>query len=201
MKTIWKKILPWYFEAVRNGSKTFEIRKDEDGFEVGDHIILCEWSGTAYTGFTLEAEVTYILRDAEQYGLMPGFCILGIKALEGKDTNVPTWIPVSERMPTCEQEVLICTKVKLVGKDAFIDSIITPAFYEDGTMLENDSRWSWEEVDWAGWDEEEDCGIIPEGWWENRHFNPDDLLNCPVDREVVAWMPLPEPYKEEQNHE
>ena len=82
MKTIWKKILPWYFEAVRNGSKTFEIRKDEDGFEVGDHIILCEWSGTAYTGFTLEAEITYILRDAEQYGLMPGFCILGIKVLE-----------------------------------------------------------------------------------------------------------------------
>ena len=90
MKTIWKKILPWYFEAVRNGSKTFEIRKDEDGFEVGDHILLCEWSGTAYTGFTLEAEITYILRDAEQYGLMPGFCILGIKALDGKDTNVPT---------------------------------------------------------------------------------------------------------------
>ena len=89
MKTIWKKILPWYFEAVRNGSKTFEIRKDEDGFEVGDHIILCEWSGTAYTGFTLEAEVTYILRDAEQYGLMPGFCIFGIKAFDGKNTNVP----------------------------------------------------------------------------------------------------------------
>ena len=85
MKTIWKKILPWYFEAVRNGSKTFEIRKDEDDFEVGDHIILCEWSGTAYTGFTLEAEVTYILRDAEQYGLMNGYCILGIKA----DANHP----------------------------------------------------------------------------------------------------------------
>lgn len=115
---------------------------------------------------------------------------------DGKDTNVPTWIPVSERLPACEQEVLICTKVKLVGKDAYIDSIITPAFYEDGTMTENDSAWRWEEVDWAGWDEEEDCGIIPEGWWENRHFNPDDLLNCPVDREVVAWMPLPQPYKE-----
>lgn len=113
-----------------------------------------------------------------------------------KDTNVPTWIPVSERLPACEQEVLICTKVKPVGKDAYIDSIITPAIYEDGTMTENDSAWGWEEVDWAGWDEEEDCGIIPEGWWENRHFNPDNLFNCPVDREVVAWMPLPQPYKE-----
>ena len=87
MKKVWKKIRPWYFEAVRNGSKTFEIRKDEDGFEVGDHIILCEWSGTAYTGFTLEAEVTYILRDAEQYGLMNGYCILGIKVLERGKQN------------------------------------------------------------------------------------------------------------------
>ena len=76
------KILPEYFDEVALYKKTFEIRKDEDGFEVGDHIILCEWSGTSYTGFTLEAEVTYILRDAEQYGLMPGFCILGIKVLE-----------------------------------------------------------------------------------------------------------------------
>ena len=106
------------------------------------------------------------------------------------------WIPVSERLPSCEQEVLICTKVKPVGKDAYIDSIITPAIYEDGTMTENDSAWRWEEVDWAGWDEEEDCGIIPEGWWENRHFNPEGAFNCPVDREVVAWMPLPQPYKE-----
>lgn len=105
------------------------------------------------------------------------------------------WIPVSERLPKCEQEVLICTKKKLVGRDVYIDSIITPAIYEDGTMLENDSSWHWEDIDWAGWDDEEDCGIIPEGWWENRHFNQDDVYNNPVDQEVVAWMPLPEPYK------
>ena len=108
----------------------------------------------------------------------------------------PHWIPCSERLPECEQEVLICTKRKLIGESAYIDSIITPALYEDGTMLENDSKWRWEDIDYAGWDEEEDCGIIPEGWWENRHFNPDDVYNNIVDREVVAWMPLPEPYRE-----
>lgn len=108
------------------------------------------------------------------------------------------WIPVAERLPECEQEVLICTEKKWVGRDAYIDSIVTPAIYEDGTMRENESTWRWEDVDWAGWDEEEDCGIIPEGWWENRHFNPDDVYNNPVDRKVVAWMPLPEPPKEEK---
>ena len=108
----------------------------------------------------------------------------------------PQWIPVSERLPECEQEVLVCTKKQLVGKDVFIDSIVTPAIYEDGTMRENDSEWHWEDIDFAGWDEEEDCGIIPEGWWENRHFNPDGVYNNPVDRKVIACMPLPEPYQE-----
>ena len=107
----------------------------------------------------------------------------------------PAWIPVTEGLPKCEQEVLICTEKKIVGRDAYIDSIVTPAIYEDGTMRENDSIWRWEDIDWAGWDEEEDCGVIPEGWWENRHFNPDDVYNNPVDRKVVAWMPMPESYK------
>lgn len=105
------------------------------------------------------------------------------------------WIPVSEGLPKCEQEVLICTEKKIVGKNAYIDSIVTPAIYEDGTMRENDSVWGWEDIDYAGWDEEEDCGIIPEGWWENRHFNPEGVYNSPIDRKVIAWMPLPEPYK------
>lgn len=118
---------------------------------------------------------------------------------EYAESMVLKWIPVSERLPACEQEVLICTEVKLFGKDVYIDSIITPAFYEDGTMTENDSAWTWEDVDWAGWDEEEDCGIIPEGWWENRHFNPDGVYNSPVDSKVVAWMPLPEPWKGEEH--
>lgn len=113
------------------------------------------------------------------------------------------WIPCGEKMPECEQEVLICTKKKVyVGRKSGFEwiekPIITPALYEDGTMLEINSKWHWEDIDYAGWDEEEDCGIIPEGWWENRHFNPDEVYNNPVDREVIAWMPLTEPYKEEK---
>ena len=110
------------------------------------------------------------------------------------------WIPCSDRLPECEQEVLICTKKKIYiskksGLEWHEEPIITPALYEDGTMLEVNSKWRWEDIDYAGWDEEEDCGIIPEGWWENRHFNPDEVYNNPVDKEVIAWMPLPEPWK------
>lgn len=111
--------------------------------------------------------------------------------------EMPSWIPCSERLPECEQEVLICTEKKLVGKDAYIDSIVTPAIYEDGTMLEVDSIWDWDEYIYDEWDDTEDCGIIPEGWFENRHFNPEGVFNNPIDRKVVAWMPLPEPYRED----
>ena len=81
----------------------------------------------------------------------------------------PQWIPCSKRMPECEQEVLICTKKRIyvsrkTGSEWIEEPIITPALYEDGTMLENDSKWRWENIDYAGWNEEEDCGVIPEGW-------------------------------------
>ena len=78
-KVIEKKILPQYIYAVINGEKTFELRKDDDEIEVGDHVILREWTGENYTGLSIEVEVTYVLRNVEQYGLMNGFCIFGIK--------------------------------------------------------------------------------------------------------------------------
>ena len=127
---------------------------------------------------------------------------LGEFALEKQERD--RWIPVTERLPKCEQEVLICTKKKTYihqksGFEWCVNPIVTPAMYEDGTMLEVDSKWHWEYCDWAGWDEEEDCGIIPEGWWENSQFNPDGEYNHAIDVEVVAWRPLPEPYTEEES--
>ena len=109
------------------------------------------------------------------------------------------WIPVEERLPEVETEVLIHARRKYTG--GHIKDIITTAMYEDGTVRENDSCWRWEDVD-GEWDEEEDCLIIPEGWWENKHYNPDGELNLAVDDKVIEWMPLPklplpEPYKAE----
>ena len=107
------------------------------------------------------------------------------------------WIPVSERLPLCEQEVLICTQSRFIsGKTK---SIITSAIYEDGNMRECYSRWHWEDIEYESWDEEEDCGIIPEGWWEYRHYNPDEVYNNLVDDFILAWMPLPKPYEEVQD--
>lgn len=99
-----------------------------------------------------------------------------------------SWIPCSERLPEVETEVLIHARRKYTGGH-FLD-IITTAMYEDGTVRENDSSWGWEDID-GEWDEEEECWIVPNGWWENKHYNPDGVLNNEVDDEVIEWMPLP----------
>lgn len=72
------KIYPKYFDAVLDGSKLFEIRKNDRGFQVGDNIVLREWDNIKYSGRTIYAEITYILDD-KFVGLADGYVALGIK--------------------------------------------------------------------------------------------------------------------------
>lgn len=81
MKKINKKCLPEYYQAVRKRTKTFEIRKDDSDYEVGDILELHEWDGEEYTGHKIAREITYILRDCPEYGLAEGFCILAIQPI------------------------------------------------------------------------------------------------------------------------
>lgn len=99
-------------------------------------------------------------------------------------------IPVTERLPEPETEVLaVC------NRNGYI--FVIPAIYEDGKLLTQDSAWNWSDIYCYGlYDEEADDYYIPEGWWENRKFNPDDVYNNPVDCAVTHWMPLPEATEE-----
>lgn len=71
------KILPEYFEAVTDGTKRFELRKDDRGFTVGDEIILKEWNGTEYTGRSVKKQISYILKNYT--GLAKGYAVLSLK--------------------------------------------------------------------------------------------------------------------------
>ena len=81
------KVWPLYFTAVIEGHKTFELRRDDRGFSLGDTLLLKEWDPTmgVYTGRHARREIGYIARDVPDFGLMPGFCIMAFKPLENDD--------------------------------------------------------------------------------------------------------------------
>ena len=73
------KILKPYFEAVAAGDKTFELRKDDRPYKVGDALLITEiGEGNKPTGRTIEKKVGYILRNCPEYGLDNGYCILSL---------------------------------------------------------------------------------------------------------------------------
>ena len=109
------------------------------------------------------------------------------KCKEVAELKKSPWIPATEGLPKCEEEVYIQTK----------NGTMTTAAYEDGTIPNEESIWNWTDIDFD-YDEETDTYLVPKGWWEYRHFNPDEVYNNKVDEEVVAWMPLPEPYREDK---
>lgn len=62
------KIQSEYFNAVCNGKKSFEIRKNDRDFKVGDLLLLQEFlpETQEYTGRVVERKVTYITDYAQQ---------------------------------------------------------------------------------------------------------------------------------------
>lgn len=83
MKTHDLKTWKPFFEAVISGEKTFEMRKDDRGFEVGDSLRLIEVdpdNDLKPTGRLAQYKITYILR-GEQWGILPEYAVLAIKML------------------------------------------------------------------------------------------------------------------------
>ncbi len=101
------------------------------------------------------------------------------------------WISVKDRLPESEQDVLVCVKRKFVAP-WHRGLVITNAMYEDGTVSEVDSKWSWSFLDFEEWDDEKECGIVPKGWYENHFYYTGSGYNIEITDEIVAWMPLPE---------
>ena len=77
------KILPQYFQAVWNGTKNFELRKNDRDYKVGDILILREYNNGEYTGSFLKVIVTYILKDCPEYGLDKEYCIFSFRSHSG----------------------------------------------------------------------------------------------------------------------
>lgn len=73
------KCWPEYFQAIVNGTKKFEVRKDDREFNVGDILRLMEWSPESqkYTGSIADRMVRYKL-SGPAFGIEAGFCVMSI---------------------------------------------------------------------------------------------------------------------------
>ncbi|MCM3600648.1 DUF3850 domain-containing protein [Robertmurraya korlensis] len=70
------KILPEYFEAVTEGIKTFEIRRNDRDYQVGDELFLNEFDieKQEYTGRREKVTVSYIT----DYAQKEDYIVMGI---------------------------------------------------------------------------------------------------------------------------
>lgn len=105
MQTHKLKTLPPYWDAVRRGEKTFEVRRDDRGFQKGDILELIRHAGGYESNIalrndlpdtfgpggrydketcTLRFRITYVLTGG-QFGIEPGYVVLGIAPQEEPD--------------------------------------------------------------------------------------------------------------------
>ena len=79
------KVWAPYFEELSTGSKTFEARKNDRNFKVGDTLRLLEFNPKTqlHTGRALFATVSYML-EGGQFGIMKGFVVMGLTMLQNK---------------------------------------------------------------------------------------------------------------------
>ena len=75
--THYLKIKPSYFESISSGQKTFEFRKNDRDYHIGDELILAEYD-TLFTGRKVAARISYILNADDICQAAAGYVILGI---------------------------------------------------------------------------------------------------------------------------
>lgn len=139
------KILPQYFSAIKEEKKTFELRKDDRGFQVGDVLMLKEFNlqekyetiegaETYFSGNKILRQITYIFKDeTENMGLSKDYAILGIKPID-EDVELEWKSDMNEwgeiYCPFLSKEVMTYYPV---GVPAY-DSITNPFVNEDGEV-------------------------------------------------------------------
>ncbi len=84
------KCWPEFYDAIKDGRKTFEARRNDRGFQTGDALLLqrtCERRGLCHhvdydasgrVKHEMRVRVTYMLHGG-QWGIQDGFCVMAIE--------------------------------------------------------------------------------------------------------------------------
>ena len=84
------KTHPQYFSMVYDGTKKFEVRKNDRNYQLGDELLLKEFvpqgyyedgtQGEYYTGRIIQSRIDYILNGG-QFGIEEGYCVMSLSCL------------------------------------------------------------------------------------------------------------------------
>jgi hypothetical protein len=77
-----------FFHEITAGVKTFEIRRNDRGFQLDDTLHLREYDrfDKSYTGEECSVKVTYILY-GDFEGLQPGYVAMGIRLMDEEEVE------------------------------------------------------------------------------------------------------------------
>lgn len=74
------KVHTRFWDQLTSGDKNFELRRMDRAYKVGDVLRLRPYDPKyGFTGSALLFDVTYILLPEDIPGIVPGWCIMGIK--------------------------------------------------------------------------------------------------------------------------
>jgi hypothetical protein len=71
------KTVERYWDGLAAGEKTFEVRRNDRGFQIGDILVLLRGTDAAESGRFVRKRVAYIL-EGGQFGIEPGYVVLGL---------------------------------------------------------------------------------------------------------------------------
>ena len=109
------------------------------------------------------------------------------------DAIPTTWIPCSERMPKDRELVFICYREWMLFSKKYSYTIVI-GWYARKFSVKEEVFSEWE--DECDYNADDDTSYVPEGWYEFTTQGNGDIMSWGINAEVVAWMPLPDAYKE-----
>ena len=68
-----------FYDDILSGFKTFDVRKNDRDFQIGDIVCFMDWDKEKdeYLGSKTRYKISYILYGG-QFGIEQGYCVLGI---------------------------------------------------------------------------------------------------------------------------
>ena len=111
------KIWTTFFDMLQSGTKTFELRRNDRNYQVGDVLHLREWrvSEEVFTGRECMRTVSYILAGG-QFGIEEGYVAMGFAPQPAAHRNqydellhCLTWIKAEGREPSVASLEAYCT--------------------------------------------------------------------------------------------